>query len=86
MEALRRILSYRVSVATLLEVALWLAVPYLSMGLAWAFFHPDVVQRVQAQLQQQLHLSEGSDYEVAVGAAIVGWPMVLLLPTDRCVR
>lgn len=86
LDGLRRILNHRVSVAALLEIALWLAVPYLTLGLVWSLGHPDSVQRVQTQLQQQWRIPQGSDYEAAMGAAIVLWPMVLLLPTDACVR
>ena len=77
-------MNHRVSVAALLELALWLAVPYLVLGLAWSFFHPDAVQRVQTQWEQQLHMPAGSDYELALGTAILVWPVVLLLPADAC--
>ena len=40
---LRRKLSYRVSVEALIELALWLAVPYITIGVIWAFLHPDQV-------------------------------------------
>lgn len=84
LERLRRVLNHRVSVAALLELALWLAVPYITLGLVWSFFHPDNVQRVQTQWEQQLHIPAGSDYEVALGAAVLLWPVVLLLPSDAC--
>jgi len=45
---LRRMLSHRVSVGGLTEVAVWLAVGYLTIGLVWSFFHPDGVQRIQS--------------------------------------
>ncbi|WP_423212754.1 hypothetical protein [Mycobacterium talmoniae] len=86
LDLLRRVLNYQVSVAALIEVALWLAVPYITAGLVWLFFHPDGVQRIQTQLEQQFHVPAGSDYEVALGAATLLWPAVLLLPSDACAR
>ena len=81
---LRRVLSYRVSVAGLAEVAVWLAVGYLTIGLVWSFFHPDGVQRIQAQLEQQLHLPAGSHELVALGEASVLWPVISVLPSGGC--
>jgi hypothetical protein len=40
---LRQVLKYEVSIETLIEVAMWLAIPYLLIGLTWAFFHVEVV-------------------------------------------
>lgn len=82
---LRRVLAYPVSIATLIEAALWLAVPYLIAGLAWSFFHPDGIERVQTQLEQQFHLPAGSAYEMAAVAEVtVLWPVALLLPSHAC--
>jgi hypothetical protein len=36
MDLLRRVLQYEASVGALIEVALWLAIPYLSIGFVWA--------------------------------------------------
>jgi hypothetical protein len=74
------VLSYRVSVEALIEIALWLAVPYLTIGRLWSFFHPEGMQRIQAQL-----LPAGSSYELAaLGGSTLLWPEVLLLPSDKC--
>jgi hypothetical protein len=82
---LRRVLSHRVSVAGLTETALWLGGAYLSIGLVWSFFHPDGVQRIQAQLEQQLHLPPGSNYQLAaLGEASVLWPVMTVLPSGGC--
>ena len=61
---LRRALSYRVSVADLTEVAVWLAAGYLVIGLAWSLFHPDGVQHIQARLEEQLHLPAGTNFQL----------------------
>jgi hypothetical protein len=82
---LRRMLSHRVSVGGLTEVAVWLAVGYLTIGLVWSFFHPDGVQRIQTQLEQQLHLPAGSNYQLAaLGEASVLWPVISVLPSLGC--
>jgi hypothetical protein len=84
---LRRVLSHRVSIAALAEVVLWLAVVYLTIGLVWSFFHVDGVQRIQAQLEQQLHLPPGSSYELAaLGEATALWPVALVLPSGACAQ
>ncbi|HXO49581.1 MAG TPA: hypothetical protein VN888_00830, partial [Mycobacterium sp.] len=64
------------SVGGLTEMAVWLAVGYLTIGLVWSFFHPDGVQRIETQLEQQLQLSAGSNYQLAALAeASVLWPV-----------
>jgi hypothetical protein len=81
----RRVLSHRVSIGGLTEVVMWLAAGYLAIGLAWSFFHPEGVQRIQAQLEQQLHLPAGTNYQlVALGEASVLWPVLLALPAGVC--
>jgi hypothetical protein len=82
---LRRALSYRVSVADLTEIALWLAAGYLSIGLVWSLFHPDGVQHIQVRLEEQLQLPAGSNYQLlALGEASVLWPVMLVLPAAGC--
>jgi hypothetical protein len=82
---LRRVLSHRVSVGGLTEVALWLAGAYLAVGLVWSFFHPDGVQRIQTQMEQQLQLPPGSNFQVAaLGVASVLWPVLSVLPSAGC--
>ena len=49
---LRQVLKYEVSIETLIEVALWLAIPYLLIGLTWAFFHVELVQQLQDHQHQ----------------------------------
>lgn len=81
---LRRVLSYPVSVAGLIEVALWLAIPYLTIGLVWSFFHFEDVQHIQARLEQQLHLSPGSYELAALAESTALWPVILVLPSGVC--
>jgi len=79
------VLSHRVTVGGLAEAVLWLAGAYLTVGLVWSFFHPDGVERIQAQLEQQLHLPPGSNYQLAaLGEASVLWPVVSVLPSLGC--
>jgi hypothetical protein len=74
---LRRVLQYRVSVETLIEVAMWLAIPYLVIGLTWAFFHVEAVEQLHDQLQKIL--PAGAEVVAYVLAAAL-WPALLLLP------
>ena len=45
--ATRRGLSKRVSVGGMVEFGLWLLIPYVTLGLVWAFFHADEVRRLE---------------------------------------
>ena len=82
---LRRVLSHRVSVAGLTEIALWLGGAYLTIGLVWSFFHPDGVQRMETQLEQQLLLPAGTNYQLAaLGEASVLWLVLTVLPAAGC--
>jgi len=84
---LRRVLSHRVSVAELAEVAVWLAGAYLTIGLMYSLVHPDGVQLIQEQLAQQLDLPGGAGYELAaLGEASVLWPVMTVLPAGGCAR
>jgi hypothetical protein len=40
LDLFHRVLSYRISIAALIEVWLWLAIPYITIGLVWSAFHP----------------------------------------------
>ncbi|BDY32146.1 hypothetical protein [Mycolicibacterium mageritense] len=78
---MRRILSRQVSVAGLLEFLLWLAIPYLVIGLAWTFFHPEQVQLIETELLTKL--PAGANL-VAFGEVTLLWPL-LLAGGDVCV-
>lgn len=78
MARIRRGLARPVSVQALIELALWLALPYLLIGVFWAVIHPDRVQELQAEWAKVSSL--GSDI-AAFGEAAALWPAILLLPT-----
>jgi hypothetical protein len=81
-ELLRRVLQYRVSIGTLIEVALWLALPYLCIGLAWAAFNSEQVTRIQTRLETVL--PAGADV-TAFGVTVALWPAsVSLLIAGAC--
>jgi hypothetical protein len=81
----RRVLSHRVSVGGLIEIVLWLGGAYLAIGLVWSFFHPDGVQRIETQLEQQLHLPAGTNYQLAaLVLASALWPVLSVLPSLGC--
>lgn len=71
MDLLRRVLQYEVSVGALIEVALWLAIPYLAIGFLWAVLHAEDTQRMQTRLQTVM--PAGSDV-AAFGLTVVLWP------------
>jgi hypothetical protein len=82
---LRRLLDFQLSIAELIGIGLVVGTPYLIAGVVWSFFHPDGVQRIQTQLEQQLQLPPGTGYELAgLGAAAALWPVVLVLPSGAC--
>jgi hypothetical protein len=77
MTRLRRVLNYKVSVEALIEVAMWLAVPHLIIGLTWAFFHVEAVHQLEVQLDQIV--PAGAEVGAYVLAALL-WPVLLVLP------
>ena len=44
---LRRVLSFKVIIEAMIEVALWCAIPYITIGVVWTFFHPDLVRQIE---------------------------------------
>ena len=81
MTVLRRLLSRRVSVEAMLEFAMWLAVPYLVIGLVWAFFDAEQVQMIDTALRTRI--PAGSDIGAFVLTAL-NWP-ARLFGIDLCV-
>lgn len=82
MVLLRRVLDHRISVGALLEAALWLAIPYITVGLLWAVVHPEPVRQLQSELDRVL--PAGAEMGGFAEAAAF-WPALLLLP-DACPR
>ncbi|ULE33561.1 hypothetical protein [Mycobacterium sp. IDR2000157661] len=80
MTMLRRLLSRRVSVEAVLETLMWLAVPYLIIGLTWAFFDAEQVAAIDTAWRNRL--PAGSDVGALVVTAL-NWP-ARLFGIDLC--
>ena len=80
MNMARRVLSRRVSVEAMIEVAMWLAIPYLLIGLGWAFFNAEQVKAIETALQTRL--PAGSEIAAFVQTALM-WPF-MMLGADVC--
>jgi hypothetical protein len=74
MTRLRRLLSRKVSIAAMLEIAMWMAIPYLVVGIVWTFFNADDVSRIESRLETRV--PAGSDL-AAFGATSAMWPFLL---------
>ncbi|OBK43915.1 hypothetical protein A5657_05190 [Mycobacterium kubicae] len=77
LQLFRSTLARPISVGAMLELTMWLAVPYIVIGIAWAFLHAGKVQERQAYWDKLL--PAGADI-AALGEATVLWPALLLLP------
>ena len=73
----RSVLSRRLSVADVLELHLWLAIPYVTIGLGSAFFHPDEVGHLEDVLQNLIPAGGGMAAYLLVAGL---WPVYVLLP------
>lgn len=71
LDALRRLLGYRVSIGQLVVVALVIGTPYLIVGAIWSISHTDHLNRMS-----------GIDLVVSFLGAIVSWPVLLV--SDVC--
>lgn len=71
---LRRLLSRRVSVEAMIELVMWLAVPYLLIGLVWAFVDAEQVLAIDSALRTRI--PAGSDIGAFVLTALM-WPAKL---------
>jgi hypothetical protein len=77
---LRRVLSHRMSVAAMIELAMWLAIPYLLIGMVWAFFDAEQVQLFETVFRNRL--PAGAEVLAYVQTAVL-WPH-LMLGADVC--
>jgi hypothetical protein len=77
---LDRVLEYRVSLGALIEIAVWLAIPYLSIGFVWALLHTEQVHHIQARLEHVL--PSGADV-AGYGLTAALWPAALQI-ADGC--
>jgi len=80
MDLLRRALQYQVSIGALIELALWLAIPYLAIGFVWALLHGEQTERIQARLETVL--PAGADV-AAFGLTAALWPASIEI-ADAC--
>jgi hypothetical protein len=80
MGLLQRMLNYQVSIGALIEVALWLAIPYLCIGFVWSSLHGEQVQQIQARVEKVL--PTGADV-TAFGLATALWPASIQI-ADAC--
>ncbi|MGA7050389.1 MAG: hypothetical protein WBZ37_03810 [Mycobacterium sp.] len=80
MAPLRRVLAYQVSVEALIELAMWLAIPYLTFGLLWALIHPEQTQELQTRLEKVL--PAGADVG-GFGLMMALWPASIQI-ADAC--
>ena len=72
--ALRRLLSRKVSIEAMLEFAMWIAIPYLVVGIVWTFLNAGDVARIEDRLQTRLPAGA----EIAAFAATTAlWPLLL---------
>ncbi len=71
LDALRRMLGYRISIGELIVVALVLGTPYLIVGVIWSSAHTDHLVKM-----------DGIDLVVSFLGAIVSWPVLLF--ADVC--
>ena len=58
----------------MIELALWMAIPYIVLGLVFAFFGAKQVQLIETQLQTRL--PAGSDIAAFVLTVLL-WPAML---------
>lgn len=80
MLTLRRVLQFEISVGALIEVALWLAIPYLAIGFVWAVLHADETQRIQSRLE---NVSPAGADIAAFGLTAALWPASIQI-ADAC--
>ena len=70
-------MSLRVSVGDVIETALWLVIPYMIAGLAWAFFHVEEIWQMEDVLRSRLP-ARGAIAAYPLVAAL--WPAYLVVP------
>jgi len=69
------LLSRPVKVEAMIETLMWLAVPYIVIGLVFTIGHPDDVRALEKLVQTQL--PAGADV-ASFGATTLLWPMMLI--------
>lgn len=71
LDAIRKLLGYRVSIGQLIVAAIVLVTPYLVVGAVWSSLHTDHLTRMS-----------GIDLAVSFLGSIVSWPVLLV--SDVC--
>jgi hypothetical protein len=71
----RRLLSRKVSVESMLEFALWVGLVHVLIGLVWSFLHFETVTRLEDGLRPLL--PAGAEV-AAFGVTTLLWPMMLI--------
>jgi hypothetical protein len=77
---LQRMLNHQVSIGALIEVALWLAIPYLAIGFVWSSLHGEQVRQIQTRVEKVSPV--GADV-AAFGLATALWPASIQI-ADAC--
>jgi hypothetical protein len=70
----RWLLSRKVSIAAMIEAAMWIAIPYLVIGIVFTFLHADDVARIETEMQTRI--PAGAEL-VGFGATAAAWPFLL---------
>ena len=73
-------LNHQVSIGAMIEVALWLAIPYLCIGFVWSSLHGEQVQQIRTRLEK---LSPTGADLLASGLATALWPASMQI-ADAC--
>jgi hypothetical protein len=77
---LRRLLSRKVSIEAMIEFGMWLAIPYIVIGIGWSFVNADYVGQLETELVTLL--PAGANL-VAFGITTSLWPL-LLIAANMC--
>ena len=80
MDLVRRTMRYQVRIGALIELVLWLAIPYLCIGFVWTLFHGEQTRRIQTRVEAVL--PAGAD-AVAFGLTTALWPASIQI-ADAC--
>lgn len=75
---MKRLLSRKLSVGDVIEIGMWCAIPYLIVGLVWAFFGVEDVQHLEGLLQTRI--PAGADMAAYLLVTAL-WPVYLMVPT-----
>jgi hypothetical protein len=76
----RRVLRYQVSIGVLVELAVWLAIPYLCIGFVWTLFHTEQTGQLETRVESVSPVGAGV---VAFGLVTALWPASIQI-ADAC--